>query len=113
MVITVRDAGAGIPAELLNSVFDRFVQEPQTIGGWDLPAAEAVCCGENVDDWEVFDLLTALADKSLIVYDSDGQESRFRLLAGADVRREIDAAHSAFCQRGDHVVLARGVDVEP
>jgi signal transduction histidine kinase/CheY-like chemotaxis protein len=31
VVITVRDAGAGIPKELLPRVFEQFVQEPQTI----------------------------------------------------------------------------------
>jgi len=31
VVITVRDAGAGIPKELLPRVFEHFVQEPQTI----------------------------------------------------------------------------------
>ncbi len=50
-------------------------------GGWTLEAAEAVCVGEAVEDWEVLDLLTALVDKSLVVYEEgeDGQ-GRYRLL---------------------------------
>ena len=50
-------------------------------GGWTLEAAEAVCVGEAVEDWEVLDLLTALVDKSLVVYEEgEGGEGRYRLL---------------------------------
>jgi len=35
------------------------------IGGWTLEAAEAVCSGDGVDQYEVLDLLTQLVDKSL------------------------------------------------
>src|SRR5207237_3547144 len=36
-------------------------------GGWKLEAAEQVCGGGAVEDWEVLDLLTSLCDKSLVV----------------------------------------------
>ena len=49
-------------------------------GGWTLEAAEAVCSGEVVEDWEVLDLLTALVDKSQAIYEEAGAESRYRLL---------------------------------
>lgn len=52
-------------------------------GGWTLAAAEAVCSGEPVEDWEVLDLLTFLVDKSLVVYegvDGQGGQGRMRLL---------------------------------
>ncbi len=49
-------------------------------GGWTLEAAEAVCSGDLVEDWEVLDLLTALCDKSLIVVEAQGGTTRYRLL---------------------------------
>jgi predicted ATPase/DNA-binding SARP family transcriptional activator/Tfp pilus assembly protein PilF len=48
------------------------------VGGWSLEAAEAVCTGEPVLEWEVLDLLTALVEKSLVVYQPE--EDRYRLL---------------------------------
>ena len=50
-------------------------------GGWSLDAAEAVCAGGDVEDWEVLDLLSHLVAKSLVVVDppTDGQV-RYRLL---------------------------------
>ena len=50
-------------------------------GGWTLAAAEGVCCGEDIEEWEVVDLLTGLVDKSLVVYEEgDGGAGRSRLL---------------------------------
>ncbi|MGC4043660.1 MAG: tetratricopeptide repeat protein [Armatimonas sp.] len=49
-------------------------------GGWTLSAAESVCGFEPVEDWEVLDLLTSLADKSLIIADIENADSRYRML---------------------------------
>jgi non-specific serine/threonine protein kinase len=56
-------------------------------GGWTLDAALAVCgpggCVEeerDLDDLGVIDLLTRLVDKSLVIADHAGRESRYRLL---------------------------------
>ena len=50
-------------------------------GGWTLAAAEAVCAGDGVEDWEVLDLLTGLVDKSLVVYEErERRRARYRLL---------------------------------
>ncbi len=49
-------------------------------GGWTLEAAESVCIGDDIEDWEVLDLLTALVDKSLVVYDDLSGTARYRLL---------------------------------
>ena len=50
-------------------------------GGWTLEAAEAVCSGENIEAWEVPDLLTSLVSKSLAVHeDSEDGTDRYRLL---------------------------------
>ena len=37
------------------------------MGGWRLEAAEAVCSGEGIEEYEVLDLLIDLVDKSLVV----------------------------------------------
>ncbi|HLK59211.1 MAG TPA: tetratricopeptide repeat protein [Chthonomonadaceae bacterium] len=49
-------------------------------GGWTLAAAEAVCVGDDVEDWEVLDLLTQLVDKSLVIAEEDEGTSRYRTL---------------------------------
>jgi predicted ATPase/DNA-binding SARP family transcriptional activator len=48
------------------------------VGGWTLEAAEAVCSGAPIHEWEVLDLLTGLVEKSLVVYLPN--EDRYRLL---------------------------------
>jgi len=47
-------------------------------GGWTLEAAEAVCAGGEIEEAEVLDLLTQLADKSLVALESE--TGRYRLL---------------------------------
>ncbi len=50
-------------------------------GGWTLPAAETVCENEHIPQNEVLDLLTRLADKSVILFDRQpGMDTRYRLL---------------------------------
>ena len=49
-------------------------------GGWTLDAAEAVCAGEGLEDWEILDTLGSLVDKSLVVSEHEGGQARFRLL---------------------------------
>jgi predicted ATPase len=58
--------------QLLNDREKRvFVSLAVFAGGWDLEGAEAVCgCEElDVEAWEVLDLLTALVDKSLVIFE--------------------------------------------
>jgi predicted ATPase/class 3 adenylate cyclase len=49
-------------------------------GGFDLEAIEIVCAGDDLDRWEILDLLGDLVDKSFVVVESDGHRSRYRLL---------------------------------
>jgi len=49
-------------------------------GGWTLEAAERICVGEGMEDSEVLDLLTSLADKSLVMAEQRDAHSRYRLL---------------------------------
>ena len=49
-------------------------------GGFSLDAITAMCCGEGVDEFEGLDLLSSLADKSLVVADVTATKARYRLL---------------------------------
>src|SRR5215218_854902 len=49
-------------------------------GGFTLEAAEEVCSGEGIESEEVLDLLTRLADKSLVQVAGQDGEARYRLL---------------------------------
>jgi predicted ATPase/class 3 adenylate cyclase len=49
-------------------------------GGWTLEAAEQVCAGEGAEHQEALDLLTSLADKSLVVVEQNDGHTRYRLL---------------------------------
>ncbi|MTE11407.1 AAA family ATPase [Nocardia sp. CT2-14] len=49
-------------------------------GGASLEAAERVCVGETVEQWEVLELLTALTEKSLLVTVADNGP-RYRMLS--------------------------------
>ena len=50
-------------------------------GSWALEAAETVCAGEEVEEWEVLDLLSRLVAKSLVVVEPpEGGRVRYRLL---------------------------------
>jgi predicted ATPase/class 3 adenylate cyclase len=49
-------------------------------GGFGLDAVAAVCAGEGIDATNVLDLLSSLADKSLLVADTTGEQERYRLL---------------------------------
>ncbi len=50
-------------------------------GGWTLEAAEAVCAGDGIESWDVLDVLTRLADKSLaVVGEQRDSTARYGLL---------------------------------
>ena len=49
-------------------------------GGFDLRAAEVVCGFDPIDDVDVFDLVSSLVDKSMIVADRGAVGMRYRLL---------------------------------
>jgi predicted ATPase len=80
-------------------------------GGWELAAAEAVCAGEALEEWEVLDCLSQLVDKSLVdVEPQETDQSRYSLLEsvrqyGGDKLREsgeeanMRAQHFCFFHR--------------
>ncbi len=49
-------------------------------GGWFEEAAEQVCAGEEIEDWEVLDILGSLVDKSLVAREEQEGHTRYRLL---------------------------------
>src|SRR6202041_1873314 len=50
------------------------------LGGFDLDAAQAVACGNELERYQVLDQLTLLVDKSLVVADDSRGRTRYRLL---------------------------------
>ena len=49
-------------------------------GGFTLRAAESVCAGDDLERYEVLDLLAHLVDKSLVMVREKGDQTRYRLL---------------------------------
>lgn len=49
-------------------------------GGWTLEAAERVCLGKGLEEYEILDGLTHLVNKSLVVVERGEGEVRYRLL---------------------------------
>src|SRR5206468_2865433 len=49
-------------------------------GGFDIEAAEAICSDAELAPQQVFDLITELVDKSMLMADTAGREARYRLL---------------------------------
>ncbi len=49
-------------------------------GGFTLEAAEEICAGEALEEGEVIDLVTHLIDKSLVGFDEQNGQARYRLL---------------------------------
>jgi non-specific serine/threonine protein kinase len=67
--------------DLLREPEKLFLQRLSVLaGGWTLAAAEEVCAGEGIEQRYVLDLLTSLADKSLVVPEQEDAQTRWRLL---------------------------------
>ena len=67
--------------DLLSEPEKLFLQRLSVFaGGWTLAAAEEVCVGAGVEQSDVIDLLTSLADKSLVVPEQADAQTRYRLL---------------------------------
>ena len=50
------------------------------VGGFDLESIEAVCVLDDIDSYEVADLVASLVDKSLVLAEPSGQTVRYQLL---------------------------------
>jgi predicted ATPase/DNA-binding winged helix-turn-helix (wHTH) protein/Tfp pilus assembly protein PilF len=71
-------------------------------GGWTLEAAEQVCVSDGVDGKDLLDLLTSLADKSLVLAKEHRHVTRYGLLE--TVRYY---ARDRLAERGEEAALAR------
>jgi non-specific serine/threonine protein kinase len=50
------------------------------MGGWTLEFAEQVCSDEQIDQYEILDMLGRLVDKSLVAVDASSSGTRYRIL---------------------------------
>lgn len=73
---------------LIDWSYDLLTPRDQTVlgrlsifaGGWSLEAAEAVCSDDVLSTTEIFEALASLVDKSLVIFESEDDEGRYRLL---------------------------------
>lgn len=85
--------------------------------GWTLESAEEVCAGDDIGADDVFDLLAALARKSLVVAETALPEARYRLLdtIHAYARDRLAEAGEADAVRARHLgwFLSLAEEAEP
>jgi predicted ATPase/class 3 adenylate cyclase/DNA-binding CsgD family transcriptional regulator len=86
------------------------------VGGFDLDAAREVAAGGDIERYQVLDQLSLLVDKSLVVADSTGGASRYRLLDtvrqyGAEKLEQAGEADSLRARHRDHcTAMAAALD---
>ena len=71
------------------------------VGGFDLPAAEAVCGAEPLSGDDVLDLLTSLVEQSLVMTEDTDEGTRYRMLE--TIR---DYAQEKLAANGDPAAMA-------
>jgi predicted ATPase len=67
-------------------------------GGWTLDAAETVCHSDDIERWEVVDLLGSLVDKSLVQAEPTGETLRYRML---ETIRQYAAEQLSMCDESE------------
>ncbi|WP_290054596.1 BTAD domain-containing putative transcriptional regulator [Amycolatopsis solani] len=75
-------------------------------GGASLEAAERVCGGDVVEEWEVLELLTALTEKSLVVVGERDGAQRYRMLGTIKEYAEQRLAEAGETESARHAHLA-------
>ena len=87
------------------------------VGGWTLEACEQVAAEEGVEAWDTLDLLSALADKSLVVCEEVRGETRYHLLETIRqyAREKLAASgqQEAVCRRHRDYFLALAEEARP
>lgn len=67
--------------DLLNEKERMLLQRLSVFSGsWTLAAAEKICSGADIEDWEVLDLLTGLIDKSFVTGEIRNGRERYHFL---------------------------------
>jgi predicted ATPase/class 3 adenylate cyclase len=84
------------------------------LGGFDFNAAQAVAAGGDIERYQVLDQLILLVDKSLVVADSTGGASRYRLLEtvrqyAAEKLEEAGEADAVRARHRDHYTAMAAV----
>jgi non-specific serine/threonine protein kinase len=86
-------------------------------GGFGLEAAEGVCTDAGLERDEVLDLLSSLVDKSLVLFEGQDRETRYRLLETVRqyAREKLEVSGEAGDARGRHAefYLALSEEAEP
>ena len=89
--------------DLLSAPEQRVFERLSVFAGGCMPAsAQAVCAGEDVAAADVFNLISSLVDKSIVIADFDGIEPRYRLLESF---RQY--AREKLVDRGEHNLVAQ------
>jgi predicted ATPase/class 3 adenylate cyclase len=73
------------------------------VGWFDLPAVEAVCCDDDLDEYDAVDLLDSLIDRSMVLAASGPVGRRFRLL---ETLRQYGAERLAHSGDTDRIARA-------
>ncbi|MEX1208020.1 MAG: adenylate/guanylate cyclase domain-containing protein [Acidimicrobiia bacterium] len=83
-------------------------------GGFTLEAVEDICTDDELDVLSVLELLPSLVDKSLVAVDSEGEDSRYRLLETLRqfARDRLDESGAADAFRLRHARWFRDLSVE-
>jgi predicted ATPase len=84
------------------------------VNGFTIEGATAVCGGEGFDDFEGFDVLASLIDKSLVLTEPQGDAVRYRLLEStrAYAREKLEDAGEREVIAGRHLMSLRTRFVE-
>jgi predicted ATPase/class 3 adenylate cyclase len=87
------------------------------VGGWTLEAAIEICGGGDLEAWDVFELLSSLVAKSLVIAETRDDEQRYRLLestrAYARERLEQGGDDEATAARHARFYAARMRELRP
>jgi predicted ATPase/class 3 adenylate cyclase len=94
-------------AALIDWSYDLLAEQEQSMfnraaifaGSFTLDAATHVCAGDGLHDDDVIDLMCSLADKSLVVIDTDEDEERYQLLESTRQYGLKKLAASGECER--------------
>jgi predicted ATPase/class 3 adenylate cyclase len=76
-------------------------------GGWTLEAAEAICADEQIETYEVMDLLIQMVNKSLAIADDHLGETRYRMLETIRhyARDKLEASGEMAALRDKHLAF--------
>ncbi|MGE5464542.1 MAG: AAA family ATPase, partial [Syntrophothermus sp.] len=80
-------------------------------GGWTLEAAEQVCASDELDSYQILDLLLTLVDKSLVVAKAQGTDPRYHTLETIRqyAQEKLDESGESMLARDRHLEYFRSL----